>query len=294
MPLAGHLEGFLTQLIATLARFVATGSVIICAEFPSGQNLRSISELNIALPDHDSYGQLRQCWKAGAFDQIPKKGLLILDEDLGTANSIMTLKFVCKPLSGEQPLPYTNDLSSAILRDGNDTPYGYISEYSYSFYPDINSEKAKAIGYMRYDFHPSTMGDGDLGAHPYCHFHGGLTGEELEEIELDESKGIVQRQHGLLKTEFRLPTGIIMPEAFLTVLESALSPKARRLRIENALSSLEQERSWYYLMMDLTPSGVKQIGLQYYTVPKWNQLLSLEACKLAMAKNGWRKDLLEC
>jgi len=135
------------------------------------------------------------------------------------------------------------------------------------------------------------MGNGDVGGHPYFHFHSGLSGREPEEVELEDvlTKSPSQMTSDELKTAtattesgIRLSTGLTLPEAFITVLEFKLAPKARNKRIESALSDL----NWYYLMLDLTPVALKDRMIEKYGKRGWAKLLQTDSCKAAMRKAG--------
>jgi hypothetical protein len=148
----------LTQLVASLNRFYKSGSIFFAAELPNPFELRSASELRIEMPSPEVYTELRARWKARDYKNLPLKGICILDDQIGTHNSVMTIKFVCKPLGKGEAAPYPARLAESMIRNANDEPYGYIDEYSYSFYPDMLSTRAREIGYVRYDFHPHLMG----------------------------------------------------------------------------------------------------------------------------------------
>jgi hypothetical protein len=211
---------------------------------------------------------------------------------------VVTIKFVCKPLAKGQPMPYPARLAEAIIRDANDEPYGYIDEYSYSFYPDPESKRAREIGYVRYDFHPQVMGNGDIGAHPYFHFHAGISGDEMEEVEYErelrkaateERKRQIAAAAVRIETEVRLPTELIRPEAFLTTLEYKLAPRTRQKRIEKAIAEFD----WYYLMLDLTPQALKARLIEKFGKSEWHRLSRSEACNIAMRKAGWHHQLFD-
>lgn len=206
------------------------------------------------------------------------------------------------PLGKNDPLPYPSLLRDAICFDANGQPYGYVSEYSYSFYPDVRSKRARDIGYIRFDFHPRVMGDGDTGGHPYFHFHAGLSGEEFEEVELQamietgaaqqvtfaDSLDLISAKQ-VSDSSVRLPTGFMLPDGFITMLEYKMAPKLRSQRIEKAIAEL----NWYYLMLDLTPSALKERMLQKYGKKEWTRLVQSDACKLSTRKAGWHSELLE-
>lgn len=239
------------------------------------------------MPSPEVYTQLRTRWKARDYNNLPLKGICILDDEIGTHNSLITIKFVCKPLGKGEVMPYPARLAEAIIHDANDEPYGYIEEYSYSFYPDMRSARARDIGYVRYDFHPRVMGDGDTGGHPYFHFHGGISGEEMEEVEFDalrratrQSSNEIEAAAAIIENEVRLPTELIRPEAFISSLEYKLAPKMRQKRIEKAASEVD----WYYLMLDLTPLALRDRMIQRYGKSVWEKLLQSEACKNIDAK----------
>jgi hypothetical protein len=292
----GNFAGFLTQVVASFSRFHKSGSISIAAEFQNPFELRSASEMRIELPSRDAYAALRAKWKQQDYKNIPLKGICMHDDELGSYNSLVTIKFVCKPLAVGEPPPYQAQLAEAILCDANRQPYGYVSEFSYSFYPDLQSKRAKEIGYVRYDFHPDIMGDGDTGGHPYFHFHGGSSGEELEEVELDvelrktsarQSKRVLDAQIEKVRREVRFPTGLTMPEAFISTLEYKLAPNLRQKRIERALAEL----NWYYLMLDLTPQALKERLIKKYGKAEWNRLLQSDACQASLRKAEWHSDL---
>lgn len=294
----GNFSGYLTQLVGSLSRFYKSGSIFFAAELPNPFELRSAFELRIEMPSADVYTQLRAGWKARDYKNLPLKGICMLDDEIGTHNSLLTIRFVCKPLGKGQASPYPARLAEAIIRDGNDEPYGYIDEYSYSFYPDLQSKRARDIGYVRYDFHPHVMGDGDIGGHPYFHFHAGASGEEMEEVELEAERRQATAQRSgdeieaaaaRLENEVRLPTELIRPEAFLTSLEYKLAPKTRQKRIEKALSEVD----WYYLMLDLTPQALKDRMIAKYGKSQWGKLLQSESCKVSMRKAGWHPGLFD-
>lgn len=292
----GDFSAFLNQLVASLSRFYKSGTVFFAADFPSPFELRSASELRIELPSQDVYTDLRSKWKGKNYEKLPLKGVCMLDDEIGTANSLVTIKFACKPLENGPQLPYPAQLTEAILSDANNTPYGYISEYSYSFYPDLRSSRARDIGYVRYDFHPEVMGNGDTGGHPYFHFHAGHSGEEMEEVELQarlekpsplENKEELRAAAQAIESEVRLPTGLTMPEAFITTLEYKLAPKMRQKRIDDALSAL----NWYYLMLDLTPLALKKRMIEKHGKKEWHKLSQSDSCKASMRKAGWHAGL---
>lgn len=294
----GNFAGFLTQLVASFSRFQKSGSISFAAEFPNPFELRSASELRIELPSAEVYAELRSRWQLQDYKNIPLKGIRMFDDELSSYNSLVTVKFVCKPLEKQEPLPYPGQLAEATLCDANGQPYGYIAEYSYSFYPDMQSKQAQEMGYLRYDFHPDVMGDGDTGGHPYFHLHAGITGEEPEEVESEaELKKISAQQNkqGLpaktegARNEIRLPTGLTMPEAFISALEYKLAPNLRQKRIAEALSQL----NWYYLMLDLTPQALKERLIEKYGKVECRRLLRTEPCQISMRKAEWHPDLFK-
>ncbi|MBX9723664.1 MAG: hypothetical protein K2X81_19825, partial [Candidatus Obscuribacterales bacterium] len=68
-----------------------------------------------------------------------------------------------------------------------------------------------------------------------------------------------------------------------------LCPHKRGQRIEKAIAEL----NWYYLMLDLTPSALKERMLQKYGKKEWTRLVQSDACKLSTRKAGWHSELLE-
>lgn len=296
----GDFSGVLNLIVGGLARFAKSGSIFLTADFPSPFELRSTSELKIELPAQAVYTDIRSNWKARDYDHLPRKGICVIDDENGNANSFVTVKFVCKPLGKNDPLPYPSLLKEAICFDANGQPYGYVSEYSYSFYPDLRSKRARDIGYIRFDFHPHVMGDGDIGGHPYFHFHAGLSGEEFEEIELQamienaqpktlaDSLALINAKQ-VSESSVRLPTGFMLPDGFITMLEYKLAPKMRSQRIEKAIADL----NWYYLMLDLTPFALKERMLQKYGKKDWTKLVQSEQCKMSMRKAGWHQELFD-
>lgn len=266
-------------------RFHRSGTLLVAAEFPNPFDLRSSSELKIEVPAGDVYSEIRTKWKARDYGNLPTKGLCLLDEESGSHSSIVTVRFVCKALDKFDKMPYPSELGDAILRDANQQPFGYISEYSYSFYPDMRSARARHIGYLRFDFHPHVMGDGDTGGHPYFHFHAGATGEEPEEIELQAGHEAPPEP---AKNQIRLPSPLMMPESLIKTLEYTLAPKARQGRIDKALSDFD----WYYLMLDLTPRSLKQRMVERYGQSEWERLINSETARVALQRAGWHLDLL--
>jgi hypothetical protein len=179
-------------------------------------------------------------------------------------------------------MPYPIELSDAILQDANRQPYGYISEYSYSFYPDMKSQQAKQIGYFRFDFHPQVMGNGDTGDHPYFHLHALSTGEDLEELETDSIEHeTAQRQ------SMRFPSGLILPDMIVSSLEARLAPRIREKRIAKAID----EFNWHYLTLDLTPIALKERIVQKHGQREWKRQLHTESALVAMRRAGWNMSL---
>ena len=81
----------------------------------------------------------------------------------------------------------------------------------------------------------------------------------------------------------------MMPEAFISMLEYKMAPRLRSKRIGDSLVNL----NWYYLMLDLTPSAIKERMIQVYGRKDWAKLVQSEPCKVSMRKAGWHPALFE-
>lgn len=288
----GNFSSFLTQMVGSLNRFHKSGSLLVAGEFPNPFELRSTSELRIEIPSRDVYSEIRAKWKARDYANLPLKGLCLLDEEQNSHSSIVTVRFVCKVLGKLDRIPYPAELDDAVLKDANQQAYGFISEYSYSFYPDMLSKRAREIGYLRFDFHPDVMGDGDTGGHPYFHLHSGASGEEAEEQEIHEalkgsSREGIDRIADKEISEIRLPSPLMMPESLIKTLEYSLAPQSRRTRIEKAVSEMD----WYYLMLDLTPHSLKKRMIDKFGQAEWERQIKSEPAMVAMKRTGWHLDL---
>lgn len=85
----------------------------------------------------------------------------------------------------------------------------------------------------------------------------------MEEVELqlavqatqaDSDDAALAAESEKLKQQVRLPTGLIMPDVFVSTLESTLATNCREKRIQQAIS----KRNTAHLLMDLTPRGLQR------------------------------------
>ena len=122
--------------------------------------------------------------------------------------------------------------NTCCSREPTGDAFGYIAKYCYCFYP--NSELAETIGYLRYDFHSESMGEGDLGEHTYFHMH-----------------------HRKVEKAFRLPTGPMLDfDKIVSGIEKVLSPAVRQQRLKKLFLAGEFE----LLLFDLTVNGVHNLA----------------------------------
>jgi hypothetical protein len=154
------------------------------------------------------------------------------------------------------------------LYNDNGELWAVIREYSYNFYPNRASDRAKRLGYFRYDFHPQKMGDGDLGSHPYFHFHSAYFGEGTEDQDDD----------------IRLVTGPIGFGDILAACEQNLFPEKRQARLEEWFKQGKFEE----LQPDLTPDGFQQLARRLFDRHSWKSFAHGAAFKAFIQARGWK------
>lgn len=198
---------------------------------------RGVSSYTLSLPKAAKAREIRECWKNDR-RKMPRAGIVFPE------GSILSVLFVWKP----PPIPLSHSIIEPHVRivDEHSLVIGYVSEYSYCFYP--NSKLADEIGYFRYDFHVDAMGDGDLGKHGYFHFHRST------------------------QKDFRHETGpLIEFDRVVSGLEAILARDSRAARLLKAF----EEGDFQKLALDLTRDGIRQMA---------NELLSKDRKKFPHIK----------
>lgn len=179
--------------------------------------------------------------------------------------SVLTVEYKITP--EWPPPPHLRSIGSKIaLRpptegtqetSSSNNEFGYISKYSYSFYP-ANGQAGK-IGYFRYDFHPEFTGQNLIADHPYFHLH----------VSKDEIP--------------RLPTGVVALPEVLSYIEAILSPEQCKARLLKLLNEATRN-SLRLLVAQLGPVGFRQlVSTQFSSYKEFTEFKGAEAVS-SMAK----------
>ncbi len=219
-----HLDGFSATVESMLERFKRSVDLVDCGpvQHRSNKGSNSIRTYTLSLPKQSSAAAIRDSWKSDR-RKLPRAGIVFPD------GSILTVFIVWK--SPPIPLSYQAVDREVQILDESSQLVGYVSEYSYCFYP--NSRIADQIGYFRYDFHMEAMGDGDLGEHSHFHFH---------------------RSVG---KEFRHATGPIFNfDSIVSGIEAVLARDTRNARLQKVF----EQGDFQQLALDLTRDGIRTLA----------------------------------
>jgi hypothetical protein len=233
---AHNWDALIASLKSQLDRFVRGGSVTVLGDAQPQSRRISLSGgarqdcFEYSLPKEAISKQIRTAW-AEDRRSMPRSGVIFPD------GSILTVLFIAKgPPFSKILSPVMDDVGMSNVNG----LIGYVEKYSYCFYP--NSKRADGIGYFRYDFHPDSMGNGDLGEHKYFHFH-----RELEE-------------------SYRHATGALLDfSEVVSGLEKVLAGEQRDKR----LTKIFKKGQFSELLMDLTVQGVADLRDRLFDGPEW-------------------------
>lgn len=152
--------------------------------------------------------------------QEPDHGLVFRD------GSAVCIRYSVK--RGAIPHSLRHVSPSIKLPNNTDSPVGYVSEYSYSFFRS-NAATFEAP-HFRLDYHPDNMGLGQVADHPVFHLHQTGNGPP------------------------RIPTGFISPADLLEYLEALVDPQQQRARFRAMFNSGDYF-AFRYLYVRLSESG---------------------------------------
>jgi hypothetical protein len=141
-----------------------------------------------------------------------------------------------------------------------------------STFPGLPNLPDRLLGYFRYDFHPTMLGDGDVGGHPYFHLHREFSADD------DETN-----------QEARFATGLISLADVLSICEKNLFENERKERFIEYLADGRFDE----LALDLAPSGFDQLINEFYTPAQWKKYKHKAKCENFVKRSGWKLPVLE-
>ena len=265
--LADDLDELKKVLFGQLARFLDSKSIdrMLNPFTASSSYAHKLKELNFRVPSN--IRAIRESWNSNQNMPI-QDGIILSDGSVVTAS--ITVREISKNWQAGN-LSSLKPIISLLNRTGE--PWAYVSSYSYSFYPNSSSPQARLLGYFRYDFHPETLGDGDLGGHPYFHLHREFVGGEQEGEE-----------------ELRFTTGLVHLSEILAICEHRLFPDQRQQRLKNYFTSGKFEE----LAMDLSATGFDRlISQQFSSSSKWMKFKYRNECEKFAKRKGWKLTKLQ-
>lgn len=266
--LADDLQELEQVLVAQLDRFVYSKTLKALTDLHSARTpvSRSLKKLDFRIPN--DYQSVKNSWKANKRKPV-QQGIIFSD------GSVMTASLVICEIPQLWRAGNLSPLKNVIvLLNRDNKPWAYIAEYNYCFYPNNDeSPKARNLGYFRYDFHPSKMGDGNLGGHPNFHLH-----REFAEPQIDgeEPAG-----------EIRLTTGLVHLSDVMSVCEQWLFPTMRKKRFVDYL----KVGSFDDLAQDLTPGGSEKLIRGTYTKRQWKNFEKRKQFEAFVRNHGWNITL---
>lgn len=260
--LADDLAELEKVFFGQLDRFLDSIEVLLSYRTARSRYTSKLEQLEVTIGSP----QVRASWKD---DQIsPEQDGIVLRD-----GSVVTAKLAVCEIPTNWKAGNLSPLKLVVtLLNRLEEPWAYISDYSYSFYPNNNSEQARALGYFRYDFHPKVSGDGDIGGHPYFHLHHQFVDDEDESGE-----------------EVRFATGLVHLSDVLSICERNLFPRERRTRLINYLSAGKLDE----LALDLSADGFDALIRDKYTSRQWRSFSHRTRCENFLKKHGWKLPVLD-
>ncbi len=263
--LADDLAELEKVIAGQLDRFLDSRTIDRLLNYHPGRSYYTarLEQLVLQIPGN---AQVRADWK-GNKNQPTQDGIVLRD------GSVVTASITVREIPSNWKACNLSPLKSVItLWNRSTAPWAYISEYSYSFYPNNGSARARALGYFRYDFHPEMLGDGDLGGHPYFHLHREFVDDDDETEE-----------------EFRLATGLVQLSEVLSICERSLFPQEREERLVDYLANGRFDD----LALDLSPRGFDHLISEHYNARQWQIFQHRTRCENFLKKRGWKLPALE-